>query len=179
MASTRRLLSRRVVVRGVVQSALGVGLGALLSACSGGAGSAKKPQATLRLATMEGNGQAPRTRAYLKEFQKSTGIAVSLISVSNYYTQNIHAMVAGGLPPDALFLTRTEFDDLTSRNHLVDLQARFQQDSSLVHAFFPIALQEWTRGGKLFALPSGIRVLFATYNTDLFREYGEPFPPAS
>lgn len=171
--------SRRRILQRLAQSGAGIGL-LLVVGCgtrSGGDRAVARGQ-MLELVTLGAGGQDVRTQQYLKSWEKETGIQVQLVAIRSYYRQNIHAMVTSGVAPDALFLTRTEFDDLMATKRLLNLQHFAVQESGFARQFFPVAWAEWVRNGHPYALPLGIRVLFVAYSTDLFRENSIHVPPS-
>ena len=87
----------------------------------------------------------PGIQGYLSAFQKSAGVPVTLMSIQQYYTSNVRAMVSTGVPPDVLYVSRTEYNILWPSNKLADLRPYLQRDSKLSAGYFPITLQVATQ----------------------------------
>ncbi|HEY8746257.1 MAG TPA: extracellular solute-binding protein [Chloroflexota bacterium] len=172
-------LSRRAILRAAGIGVRGFALAGVLAACGTGTSQPAAAPGTVKFVDNSNSSQQPRVQGYISAFQKSSGIAVSLVSIENYYTSNIEAMVSAGVPPDVLFVSRAEYDALFPVNKLADLQPYLQSSPQSAPAFFPIALAEWQHSGKQYAMPLGIRTQAVAFNVGLFAQNKLKTPPTA
>lgn len=175
----RKGVSRRVVLRAAGLAARGFAFAGVLAACGKSGGPTAPAAGTVKFISSGDAAQQRAMQGYISGFQKSTGIPVSLVSIQNYYTQNIQAMVSAGVPPDVLFVSRAEYDVLFPINKLVDLKAYQATNAKNAAAFFPLTMSEWQHDGKQYAMPFGFRSLAVAYNSGLFTQNSQKTPPPS
>ena len=170
-----RPVRRRDILRAAGAAICSAAVAATLAGCSGDRGPGP---ATADLKFVDGGDAASqdRMRGYLAALKKGGGPSVDYVPIGQYYTQNVEAMVAAGVPPDAVFVSRTEFDALWPSGKLADLSAMLASGGG---AFFPLALQEWQRNNQQLALPLGFRTLGMVYNLTLFQTNQVQPPPTT
>jgi ABC-type glycerol-3-phosphate transport system substrate-binding protein len=174
----RRKTSRREVLRAASVALRGFAFAGVLAACGSDSVAPTPAAGTVKFINSGDSAAQGRMQGYINAFQKSTGIPVSLLSIQDYYTQNIQAMVAAGVPPDALYISRAEFDVLYPINKLADLHGYLGNGSGTA-AFFPATLAEWQRENKLYAMPFGMRTVFVAYNAGLYNQNKLTAPPST
>lgn len=172
-------LSRRASVRLVGMGLAGLALSGVLAACGSPSAQASASGGAVKFVNSGDAAAQARMAGYLAAFQKSAGVPVSLVSIENYYTSNIQAMVAAGVPPDVLYVSRTEYDALYPAKKLADLRPYLQRDAKGGGAFFPITLQEWQNNGQQLAIPLGFLTFGSAFANNLLRQVGLPLPPTS
>lgn len=170
-------LTRRALLRAAGAAVAGGVGAAALAACGSSGGQPSAAQYPVKFVYSGDDASQARMQAYLDDYRKSAGDQVSLVGIGNYYTENVQAMVSAGVPPDALSVSRPEFDALWSAGKLTDLTSLLAK-SGQGGAFFPVLLQEWERNGKQLALPLGFRTLAVAYNSNAFQTGKTPPPPA-
>ena len=169
--------SRRRFLRALGVAPLAVAVGSALASCAGRPTAPAAASQDIKFADSGTSADQTRMQSYLSAFQKSTGINTNLIFVSQYYTENVQAMVSAGVPPDVVFVSRNEYEELTPDKRLADLTPYINQDKTQLDAFFPIAVKEWQQGSQQFALPYGFRTLAVVYDSGLFQQSKVELPP--
>jgi ABC-type glycerol-3-phosphate transport system substrate-binding protein len=170
-------LSRRAVLRAAGVGVRSLAAAGFLAACGTSTSQLTAAVGTIKFVDNSNSSERARIQGYINTFQKSSGIPVSLVSIENYYTSNIEAMVSAGVAPDVLYVSRAEYDVLFPANKLADLQQYLQSSPQAGAAFFPIALAEWQHSGKQYAIPLGIRTQAVAFNTGLFAQNKLTIPP--
>lgn len=114
-----------------------------------------------------------------RDVEKShPGIKIRIDNIPyNEYQQKLTTQIAGGSPPDVIYVEVNNFVDLYSRGALDDLTPHLQRDAVDLGEFYPGVVGRFTREGKLYALPqdtapSGL----VYYNKAVFDEMGVPYP---
>lgn len=94
------------------------------------------------------------------------------------YWPRFLTMVAGGIPPDVIFLESTRLASFASKGTILDLDPFIEADEEINMAdFYPLALDALRYKGRLYALPNDIAVFAMFYNKDMFDEAGSiPHP---
>ncbi|MCD6219796.1 sugar ABC transporter substrate-binding protein [Candidatus Calescamantes bacterium] len=93
------------------------------------------------------------------------------------YRQKFLTQIAGGTPPDILFLCDAMIITLYEKGLIENLTPYIEKDSAFdVTDFYPEALKVFKFGNKIYGLPKdcGPAVLF--YNKDMFDKEGIPYP---
>ena len=174
-----RKASRRAVLRAAGVAAGGFAFAGALAACGNSGGQPAAAADAVKFVDNGSSSDLTRMQGYLNAFQKSTGVAVSLVSINSYYTSNIQAMLSAGVPPDVLYLSRAEYDVLFPLSKLTDLHTYLARDPKSTDAFFPITLTEWQHNDKQYAMPLGFLTLAVAYNTGLFTQNSLKPPPST
>lgn len=170
--------SRRAILRRAVAALGGVAFAGTLAGCGTASPLPKSATNGVKFVDSGSAGEQARMQGLLARFQKSSGVAVSPITIENYYTPNIQAMVGSGVPPDVVYVSRAEYDVLFPANKLADLGPYLARRPKSTDAFYPITLQEWQHNDKQYALPLGFRTLGIAYNRGLFTQNAVHLPPA-
>ncbi|MFQ6099125.1 MAG: ABC transporter substrate-binding protein, partial [Armatimonadota bacterium] len=94
------------------------------------------------------------------------------------YWQKLQTQVAGGTPPDVVFMESTRFPAFASKDSLVNLDPYIARDPSEVALtdFYEVALSPYYWQDSLYGLPNDVAVLALFYNKDLFDKAGLAYP---
>lgn len=169
-------MSRRAILSVAGAGLRGVAFAGVLAACRSNSGQPAVAAGTVKFVDNSDSSTQARMQGYIQTFQKSSGIPVSLVTIERYYTPNIQAMLAAGVPPDVLYVSRAEFDVLFPTNKLTDLRPYLGRNAQMAAAFFPITLTEWQSNDKQYAMPFGFRTLAVAYNARLLTQNGLKAP---
>ncbi len=116
----------------------------------------------------------------LKELKKEKGIdAIQDRAPSgNPYMEKVLTQVAGGSPPDVLFVEVNNFKEFALRGVLEDLTPYLEQDKSInIKDYYPEIIDRFTRDGKLYVIPRDIApICVVYYNKKIFDEAGVQYP---
>jgi len=152
---------------------------ALLSILVLSAGCGKK-QDTVRLAQfLTDPVLIAKLNNVLKDIEaRHPGLAIQLDNIPySEYQQKIATEMAGGNPPDVVFVEVNNFVDLYLRGALEDLTPYCQKDNLDLKGYYDGVVHRFSQDGKIFAIPqdtapSGL----IYYNRKYFREAGLPYP---
>jgi multiple sugar transport system substrate-binding protein len=106
-------------------------------------------------------------------------IDVELVSTPDFlsFVQKLQTMLAGGVPPDVITLGNEWIQTFAAKGVFVDLGPLIQADPEVkLDAYWPIAINTLTFGGKLYALPKDMGVDGLYYNKKLFDKAGVKYP---
>ncbi|MEN6547301.1 MAG: sugar ABC transporter substrate-binding protein, partial [Armatimonadia bacterium] len=85
------------------------------------------------------------------------------------YFSKLQTMIAGGTPPDVVFMESTRFPEFVTKNTLLNLTPYLQKETEFTGTdFYPEAWQSYRYQGQQYGLPNDIAVLGLMYNQDLF-----------
>ena len=103
-------------------------------------------------------------------FTEQTKIKVALQNEPyDSYFSKLQTMIAGGTPPDVVFMESTRFPEFVTKNTLLDLTPYLQKEKELSGSdFYPQAWQAYRYQGQQYGLPNDIAVLALAYNQNLF-----------
>jgi multiple sugar transport system substrate-binding protein len=116
---------------------------------------------------------------YQTEFTPShDGIAVNVTSTAGgNFNDKITTLMAGGTPPDMMYVQDYMASSWVSKNVLTDLSPYANADKSgIVQQNWPNAIGFFQLGGKLFGLPKDFSSMVIYYNKDLFAAAGVNAP---
>lgn len=119
---------------------------------------------------------------YQDEFTPThPGIAVNVISTSGgNFNDKITTLMAGGTPPDIMYVQDYMASSWVSKNVLTDLSSFASADKSgIVQQNWPTAIGFFQIGGKLYGLPKDFSSMVIYYNKDLFAAGGVNAPGAT
>jgi multiple sugar transport system substrate-binding protein len=99
-------------------------------------------------------------------FTESTKIPVTIQNepYDSYFTK-LQTMIAGGRPPDVVFMESTRFPEFVGKNALENLTPYLQKDPSVQAAdYLPVAWAAYQYQGNTYGLPNDVAVLALAYN---------------
>ena len=95
----------------------------------------------------------------------------------NEYQQKIVTQMAGGDPPDVVFVEANNFVDLYLRGVFEDLTPYCQKDGIDLKGYYPGVVHRFSPGGKIYAIPQDTApsgLIF--YNRKYFKDAGLAYP---
>lgn len=103
-------------------------------------------------------------------FTEQTKIKVTLQNEPyDTYFSKLQTMIAGGTPPDVVFMESTRFPEFVTKNALLNLTPYLQSQTELTGTdFYPEAWKSYRYQGQQYGLPNDVAVLALAYNEDLF-----------
>ncbi|RKN37819.1 ABC transporter substrate-binding protein [Micromonospora endolithica] len=109
------------------------------------------------------------------------GADVQLIEASDRkdLLARLATSVAGGAPPDLFLMNYRFYGQFAAKGVVEPLDERIA-GSDVVDpaAYYPVAMDAFTWGGKQLCLPQNVSSLAVYYNRSLFQRYGVPEPKA-
>ena len=119
-----------------------------------------------------------RMSSTIKEFEKNhPDIKVKVDYVARGVYQKFLVELAGGAPPDVVYMNDTAYPDLVGRGAFHPLNPFISEDSTFsLDDFRPEALKFCTFDENLYFLPPTSGTIIIYYNRDLFDEAGIPYP---
>lgn len=109
----------------------------------------------------------------LKEFEAATGFKVNHIRTSSgAFDEKLQTMVLGGVAPDVFFQTAPEMARYIESGYIAPLDAAIAKEKYDLRDFFPVAVEQYRRSGKQWALPYDFGSRIIVYNVDAFQEAG-------
>lgn len=167
-------VSRRTVLRG--GAALGLGLGAAVTARSGWGGATAQEKPRVRLATWAGVEEAAELQEVIDRVnQEATGFEiVSEPNPSDYYTK-LQTTLAGGTSADLFWLSQEHVAGYADRGALLDITERLAEDdapAATTDDYFPSVLATARYEDRLFGLPWISQPVMLYYNPALFEAAG-------
>lgn len=161
----------------------------VISATSTAAGAAKATPAPAQAAgaapaqlsfvTWGGVDEVKVRKSYTDQFTRANPtINVTFTPAPQNYWNVLQARIAGGDAPDVYYLEPGHIVELQCRNALLALDSFVRRDKFDLSDFYPNAVQEYTIGGKLWALARDFANQDIFYNVDLFEQKGLSLPPA-
>ncbi len=146
-------------------------LGIGLISTVGEGGEENDARTELVLAVPSGVTLTPIYRNAVAEFEKlNPDIRVKLLETSGKFYQKVTVMIAGGDPPDLMWMGQS-FAEFADRDVFLDITDRIRKEVDL--SLYPAEiLALYRRNGRFYGLPYGIDASFVIYNRKLFREAG-------
>lgn len=107
-------------------------------------------------------------------FTEQTGIEVERIGFANWdeLREKLPTMVAGGIPPDAVYHDSGAQADLYHRGVLQPIDEFVARDNFDLSLWPPQLLDAYTYGGRLYSLPTGVSNFVVFYNAAKMYEAG-------
>ncbi len=96
----------------------------------------------------------------------------------NPYMEKVLTQIAGGTPPDVLFVEVNNFKEFALKGVLEDLTPLLRNDSTInIKDYYPEIIDRFTIDGHLYVIPRDIApICVMYYNKKLFREAGLAYP---
>lgn len=86
-----------------------------------------------------------------------------------HYWSKLQTMVAGGSPPDVVFMESTRFPEFATKGTLLNLDPYLKQQTALDPAdFYPAAWESYQYQGNCYGIPNDVAVIAMAYNQELF-----------
>jgi multiple sugar transport system substrate-binding protein len=149
----------------------------LLTACSGGSGSASDEKVTLTYANWSED-QAPAMEQIAAEFHKqnpNVTVKIQTLPWTEYWS-TLQVGVAGGTAPDAFWMLADHFREYAKGGGLVDLSDTVKSSGIDMTAYPKAVSDSYTYEGKVFALPKDFDTNGVWYNKALFDAKGVKYP---
>jgi len=111
--------------------------------------------------------------------EKNPGIEVQLekLPAGDAYIEKMLTQIAGGNPPDVMFVNAERFIVFAEKGVLLPLDDYVKKDKFPVNKFYKKIIDKFTVNGNLYALPRDIApVCVVYYNKDLFDKAGVKYP---
>ncbi len=133
--------------------------------------------------TLAGEGSRESIEARKKAlviFQKDyPHITIKRLEYPGLYYPKIMTMIAGGTPPDVMWLGQG-FNEFASRGVLLNLGPFLREDKTFdIQSYHPEVLNWYRYKGELYGLPYGMDLACLVYNKDLFAQESLPHPDAT
>jgi len=112
--------------------------------------------------------QLPVWQKAVDAFKEATKIGVTLQNepYDRYFTK-LQTMIAGGKPPDVVFMESTRFPEFAAKGALENLNPYLQPQTEIKREdFFPTAWQACQYQGSTYGLPSDLAVLAVAYDVN-------------
>lgn len=104
-------------------------------------------------------------------------IVLNHISLAGDFAALMLTRIAGGNPPDVMYLGEALVDSLAARNVLTDLTPYIERDGVDLGDYWEMSVQEVVdEDGRMFAFPKDNTPLMIYYNKELFDNAGLPHP---
>jgi multiple sugar transport system permease protein len=105
------------------------------------------------------------------------GIKVQRIRASAY-TEKLKTMMAGGIPPDVMYMSAADFPSYVRKGVLLDFEPYLEENPGIIDLddFYPQLLDAFRYQGHIYGFPKDFTTFVAYYNQDLFDELGLPYP---
>jgi len=88
------------------------------------------------------------------------------------YWDKILTQMAGGTPPDVIFLESTRMQTYVKRGSLLPIDDLFKKEPGLENRFYPGTLDAYRFQNKIYALPNDFAFIMVFYNKDHFEKAG-------
>jgi multiple sugar transport system permease protein len=162
---------------------LGTLFGALLLALFLLAPSTARAKTTIRFRYWGDIKEIEILRGLIRDFEAKNPdihVAAERAPAGDPYVQKVLVEVAGGTPPDVLFIEVNLFVTLSQRGILMPLNRFYEGGASPgfdIKAYYPEILDRFTIDGQLYCIPRDIApVCCVYYNKKIFDEAGLPYP---
>ncbi len=122
---------------------------------------------------------------FIKEFNKIyPDIKVRRIHTSQYYDK-LQTMIAGGTPPDVLYMGSDYFPSYVKKDSLLDLTPYIENDPETnlppfnIKDYFKETVKPFMFKGKYYGIPKDFTTMVLYYNKDIFDREGIKYPDAN
>jgi multiple sugar transport system substrate-binding protein len=116
---------------------------------------------------------------YIVSFEKKhPDIEVQRIHVpATDYPPKLQTMIAGGTPPDVMYMGAEDFPRYATNSVFLDLQPFINNDKDFhVDAYYPALLDQFKYRGDLYGVAKDFTTLVLYYNKDLFDKSKVAYP---
>ncbi len=116
----------------------------------------------------------------IAKFEKDTGLKVDAQRAPSGppYMEKVITQIAGGAPPDVLFVEANNFKEFAQKGVLEDLTPYLEKEKAFKRSdFYPKIINRFTDGKALYVLPRDIApICVVYYNKKAFDEAGVKYP---
>lgn len=119
---------------------------------------------------------------FITEFNKIyPEIKVNVIHTAQYYDK-LKTMIAGGEPPDVMYMGSEYFPGYVARGTLLDLTPYIENDPDTklkkfnIKDYFPETVKPFMYNGRYYGIPKDFTTMVVYYNKDLFDKEGIEYP---
>ena len=116
---------------------------------------------------------------WIKSFEaKYPNIKINPIHVpaGQGVASKILTMLAGGTPPDVMYIWPEAFPEFSRKKILLPLNKFLERDGINIDRWFPQLIEPYKSGDKIYGLPRSWHPYILYYNKNLFDEAGIPYP---
>lgn len=142
----------------------------------------KEPTSPVTVTFQSWVGESPQMKAFAKKFQEEhPNITIEFLQVpAGRHRDKLITQIAGGNPPDAVFVDSGGVEDFASREAFVNLDG-YVAGSDVVSAddYVPAFANTANFEGSLYGLPFDGETTSLFYRTDMFEEAGLEGPPSN
>lgn len=114
--------------------------------------------------------------------EQHPGVEIKTIHIPSQsrYNDKLLTMIAGGTPPDVMFVHLNAFPTYADSGKLLALDELVKRDlKKEIKDIYPLALKSFTYRGKLYAFPRDVSGWVMYYNKDLFDKAKIKYPDKS
>ena len=143
-------------------------------------GNQDKGSKNIRMMHWGGPPEIKLLREITDELKKDKGIIVDQERApsGNPYMEKVLTLIAGGTPPDVVFVEVNNFKKFALKGVLVDLMPYIKKDKDIkVSDYYEQVIDRFSIDGKLYVLPRDIApICVIYYNKNIFDEAGIKYP---
>jgi multiple sugar transport system substrate-binding protein len=134
-------------------------------------------QIELTMLTWAGQVDGAFINEILLEYEALTGVKVTQIRTgSGAFDQKLQTMVLGGVAPDIFWQSAPAMARYIDSGFVAPLDAAIAKENYDLRDFFPVGVNQYRRGGSLWAIPYDFGCRIIVYNVDAFMESGVKEP---
>ncbi len=119
----------------------------------------------------------------IKKFkEKHPDVEIRTIHIPSQtrYNDKLLTMIAGGTPPDVMFVHLTAFPMYAESGNLLDLDKYIKRDlKDEMRDIYPLAIKSFTYKGKIYGFPRDVSGWVMYYNKNLFDKAKIKYPDSS
>jgi multiple sugar transport system substrate-binding protein len=116
----------------------------------------------------------------LTQFEKlNPGISLKIIHArgSSEYRRKLQTMIAGGIPPDIMYVEATDFPGFVEKGIFYNLQPLIKKDKDFkVEDYYANLSKIFKYKGNIYGIPKDFATLVLYYNVSMFEKAGVQFP---
>lgn len=163
----------------VLVAVIGTCLFGLFSSCSKQPAGGKK-KVTVTYMMWGQPDELETVSKYIEQFKKKyPNIDVKILhSPSMGYDDKLKTMMAGGTPPDVMYIGLEAFPTYVVKGELLDLTPFIERDKLDVStaSFYPHLNEQFMYKGRYYGIAKDFATLVLYYNKDMFDKEGIPYP---
>jgi len=121
----------------------------------------------------------PMMRSIADRFEaEHPNIHVNLVVMPDPPTlyETVLTQIAGGAPPDVIWLGEVTVWPFAARGALLDLTPYLERDNIDTSIWYAAGIEDLRYQGKIYAIPAYIGPMMVFYNKDMYDEAGLPYP---
>ncbi len=142
----------------------------------GGCKSVYDNKTVIKFASWGSQSEVAIIKPLIADFEKQNpDIKVEFVHIPQNYFQKIHLLFASNLAPDVIFMNNYYAPKYVKAELFEDLTPYFKEEIQN-RVFFEKAVQCFTYGENLYAIPRDVSGLVVYYNKDAFDAFGVQYP---